>query len=126
MDAKLSRAISRLQNLPSISLPTDYPRVHKLIETAYTAQLPEQSSLCLLKLVLYNENEDQDNDDDEDNEPPATDHRPSAFHLLLAAFTILLHRYTGDTDIVIGSSSATARDLLVLRLSVDPKDSFWA
>jgi L-aminoadipate-semialdehyde dehydrogenase len=52
--------------------------------------------------------------------------RPSAFHLLLAAFTVLLHRYTGDNDIVIGSSSAAVNEPLILRLSVDPLDPYWA
>ncbi|KAF8999093.1 alpha-aminoadipate reductase Lys1p [Cyathus striatus] len=104
---RLERVLSRLQNLPSISLPTDYPRP----TTAHAAQLSEQTSLSLLKLT---------------NMRRCPWKRPSAFHLLLAAFTVLLHRYTGDTDIVIGSSSAGARDPLVLRLSVDPTDPFWA
>ncbi|GLB39164.1 putative condensation domain containing protein [Lyophyllum shimeji] len=123
-DERLARVLSRLQNLPSISLPTDYPRPavgSKVIEAAHVAQLSEQTSLSLLKLMLYNENEDSDDDEEVINAK-----RPSAFHLLLAAFTVLLHRYTGDTDVVIGSSSATARDPLVLRLSVDPTDPFWA
>ncbi|TFK37590.1 alpha-aminoadipate reductase Lys1p [Crucibulum laeve] len=123
-DERLTRVLSRLQNLPSISLPTDYPRPagsNKVIEAAHLAQLPEQTSLSLLKLVLYNENEDEDEDEED-----LTVKRPSAFHLLLAAFTVLLHRYTGDTDIVIGSSSAAARDPLVLRISVDPADPYWA
>ncbi|KAF8157006.1 alpha-aminoadipate reductase Lys1p [Crassisporium funariophilum] len=123
-DERLSRVLSRLQNLPSISLPTDYPRptgAHKLIESAHIAQLSEQTSLSLLKLVLYTENEESDDDEDQVHVK-----RPSAFHLLLAAFTVLLHRYTGDTDIVIGSSSALAREPLLLRLSVDPTDPFWA
>jgi L-2-aminoadipate reductase len=37
-----------------------------------------------------------------------------------------LHRYTGETDMLIGSSSASAKDPLILRLSVDPNDPFWA
>ncbi|PFH47393.1 hypothetical protein AMATHDRAFT_67824 [Amanita thiersii Skay4041] len=124
-DGRLERVLSRLQNLPSISLPTDYPRPspgsNKLIEAAHLAQLSEQTCMSLMKLVLYNEHEDSDEDDNE-----VLEKRPSAFHLLLAAFTVLLHRYTGDTDIVIGSSSGAARDPLVLRLSVDPSDPFWA
>ncbi|KAG6916429.1 putative NRPS-like protein biosynthetic cluster [Tephrocybe rancida] len=122
-DERLARVVARLQSLPSISLPTDYPRpsgAHKVIESAHVTQLPEQTSLSLLKLALYNENGDEDDDEGVD------DNRPSAFHLLLAAFTVLLHRYTGDTDLVIGSSSATERDPLVLRLSVEPTDPFWA
>ncbi|KDR72580.1 hypothetical protein GALMADRAFT_73591 [Galerina marginata CBS 339.88] len=123
-DERLQRVLGRLQNLPAISLPTDYPRptgTNKLIESVHIAQLSEQTSLSLLKLVLYTENDDED-----EEEAESTVKRPSAFHLLLAAFTILLHRYTGDTDIVVGSSSASAREPLILRLSVDPTDPYWA
>lgn len=123
-DNRLSRVLSRLQNLPAISLPTDYPRpsgTNKVVEAAYLAELSEQTSLSLLKLVLYNENEGSDDESTE-----SETNRPSAFHLLLAAFTVLLHRYTGDTDLVIGSSSASARDPLIIRLSVSPSDPYWA
>ncbi|TFY78983.1 hypothetical protein EWM64_g5027 [Hericium alpestre] len=119
----LTRVVARLQNLPSISLPTDYPRpsgAQRVVEAAHTAQLSEQTSLSLLKLALYREN------GEEEEEEVDTAAAPSAFHLLLAAFAVLLHRYTGDTDLVIGSSSASAKDPLVLRLSVDPNDPFWA
>ncbi|KAK2460999.1 hypothetical protein APHAL10511_006940 [Amanita phalloides] len=124
VDDRLTRVLARLQNLPSISLPTDYPRplgAHKLIEAAHFAELSGLTCVSLLKLVLHNEDEDGDEDETE-----MQTNRPSAFHLLLAAFTVLLHRYTGDTDIVIGSASAAAQDPLVLRLSVDPSDPFWA
>ena len=123
---RLARVVARLQNLPSISLPTDYPRPsgsNKLIEAAHLAELSDQTCLSLLKLTLYTEYGDGDEDDDEAD---TLKKRPSGFQLLLAAFTVLLHRYTGDTDIVIGSSSAYARDPLVLRIPVDPKDPFWA
>ncbi|KAJ7770459.1 alpha-aminoadipate reductase Lys1p [Mycena metata] len=122
-DSRLSRVVGRLQNLPSIALPTDYPRpsgANKLVEAAHLAELSDQTSLALLKLALYDESSGEDADED------GKTRSPSAFHLLLAAFTVLLHRYTGDTDIVIGSSSPTARDPLVLRLSVDPSDPFWS
>ncbi|KAH7882420.1 hypothetical protein F5I97DRAFT_1817360 [Phlebopus sp. FC_14] len=120
----LSRVLARLQNLPSMSLPTDYPRptgANKLVEAAHVADLSEQTSLALLKLALHSEH-----DSAEDEETQNTESRPSGFHLLLAAFTVLLHRYTGDTDIVIGSSSAHASAPLILRLAVDPSDTFWA
>ena len=116
--------VARLQNLPSISLPTDYPRptgANKHIESVHFAQLPEQTSISLLRLAVYDEGDDLD-----DERSNVKEDRPSAFHLLLAAFTVLLHRYTGDTDIVIGSSSAAVTDPLILRLSVDPLDPFWA
>ena len=119
----LARITNRLSNLPSISLPTDYPRpsgAHRLVEAVYVVELSEQTSLSLLKLALYDENFTEDEEDRVESG------RPSAFHLLLSAFVLLLHRYTGDTDLIIGSSSASAKDPLILRLSVDPSDPFWA
>ncbi|KAG1813110.1 hypothetical protein EV424DRAFT_1473505 [Suillus variegatus] len=119
----LSRVLARLQNLPVMSLPTDYPRstgANKLIEAAHLADLSEQTSLSLLKLALHAESEDGGEDENKTSET-----RPSAFHLLLSAFLVLLHRYTADTDFVIGSSSAAASYPLILRLSVEPSDSFW-
>ncbi|KAH9835299.1 alpha-aminoadipate reductase Lys1p [Rhodofomes roseus] len=122
MDARMARTLARLQNLPSISLPTDYPRLagNRLVEAAFAADLSEPTCKGLLKLALYNENEDA-----EEEEAPEV-RAPSPFHILLAAFAVLLHRYTGDTDLVIGSSSASARDPLVLRIAVNPDDPFWA
>ena len=89
--------------------------------------ISEQTCTSLLKLTLYDETEGQNNNDleDEDGEQIVSK-RPSGFHLLLAAFTVLLHRYTGDTDLVIGSSSAYKQDSVVLRFPVDPQDPFWA
>ncbi|KAI0031959.1 alpha-aminoadipate reductase Lys1p [Vararia minispora EC-137] len=118
----LARVVARLQNLPSISLPTDYPRPsggQRVVEVAYSAQLSEQTSLSLLKLALFSEIDEADEDTDQTT-------RPTAFHLLLAAFSVLLHRYTADTDLIIASSSASSRDPLLLRLSIDPNDPFWA
>lgn len=123
MAERLARMVARLQNLPSISLPTDYPRPTggtRLIEAAYVADLSSQTATSLMRLALYTKDEDGNEEDETQIQ------QPSAFHLLLAAFVILLHRYTGDTDIVIGSSSATIREPLVLRLAVDPSDPFWA
>ncbi|KAI0646518.1 alpha-aminoadipate reductase Lys1p [Trametes meyenii] len=120
---RLARVVARLQNLPEMSLPTDYPRPtggNRLVEAAVTAELSEQTCVGLMKLALYNEN-----DEEIEDETPVNN-TPSAFHLLLSAFSVLLHRYTGDTDLVIGSSSASARDPLVLRVSVGPEDPFWA
>ena len=110
---RLARVVARLQNLPEISLPTDFPRPtggNRLVEAAATAELSDQTCVRLMKLALYNENDDDADDDSTDTDTP------SAFHLLLAAFSVLLYRFTGDTDLIIGSSSTSARDPLVLRI----------
>jgi L-2-aminoadipate reductase len=123
-DEKLARVVSRLQNLPAIALPTDYPRptgAQKVVEAVHAAELSEQTSRSLLRLTVFSEEEEE-----EEEESDNVQNTPSAFHLLLAAFSVLLHRYTGDTDLVIGSSSASSRDPLLLRLGVDPTDPFWA
>ncbi|TCD68695.1 putative NRPS-like protein biosynthetic cluster [Steccherinum ochraceum] len=120
---RLARVVNRLQNAPSISLPTDYPRPiggNRLVEAAVHTDLSDQTCNSLLKLALFDEHE-QDAEDD-----AGTGNTPSAFHLLLAAFAVLLHRYTGDTDLIIGSSSSSAQNPLVLRIGVDPSDPFWA
>ena len=105
-----------------LDLPTDYPRQvggNRLVEAAVSADLSEQTCLSLLKLALYNENEGEEDEDASGN------NTPSAFQLVLSAFSVLLHRYTGETDMIIGSSSASVKDPLVLRVSVDPNDAFW-
>ncbi|KIK11030.1 hypothetical protein PISMIDRAFT_19869 [Pisolithus microcarpus 441] len=104
-------------------LPTDYPRqvgANRVIEAAFVGNLSEQTSLALLKLTLHKAEAG-----DECEEPRNAENTPSAFDLLLAAFTTLLHRYTGDTDVTIGSSSAESSTPLILRLTVDPADTFW-
>lgn len=120
MSEKLSRVLARFQTPPSLSLPTDFPRpiTHKLVEAAYAAQLPEQAALSLLKLALF----EHESETAEGNGSS----RPSAFHLLLSAFLVLLHRYTGDNDIIVASSSASTKDALLLRISIEPTDPFWA
>ncbi|KAG8685872.1 large subunit of alpha-aminoadipate reductase, partial [Ceratobasidium sp. 394] len=124
--ARLARVAGRLQNLPSIALPTDYPRppTNRLVEAVQTYQLTDDTCLGLLKLAIYEDDPEvprPDGDSDSDSQD-----RPTPFHLLLSAFIVLLHRYTGDTDIVIGSSSATAPDPLFIRTTIEPTDPFWA
>lgn len=128
-EERLARVLARLQSLPSIALPTDYPRpsgANKLVEAAHTAVFSEETSLNLLKLVLYDDREGAGEDEGKDSDSEQRQGRPSAFHLLLSAFVVLLHRYTGDNDIVIASSSETATDPLLLRVRVEPSDPFWA
>jgi L-aminoadipate-semialdehyde dehydrogenase len=119
--ARLQRVVARLQNLPSIALPTDYPRPpsHKLIEAVESRDLDPKASLCILKLALFD-------DGIAEETKQAHETQPTPFQTLLSAFTVLLCRYTGDTDLVIASSSGSIKDPLLLRLSIEPTDPFWS
>lgn len=119
--ARLQRVVARLQNLPSIALPTDYPRPpsHKLVEAVESRDLDPKASLCILKLALFD-------DGIAEETKQAHETQPTPFQTLLSAFTVLLCRYTGDTDLVIASSSGSIKDPLLLRLSIEPTDPFWS
>src|SRR2546423_188640 len=99
-EERLNRWKQRLQNLTEIQLPTDYPRVlpPKVVEAVQSLHLTEKTALYILNLSLsislY------------PNNTTEIDH-PSPFTILLSAFAILLYKYTGDEDIVIGTSSNT-------------------
>ena len=132
MDDRLARWRTRLADLPSLALPTDYPRPStdssKLVEATQTAHLSDRLALGVARLALYDDTEEIDDgiDDSLENSPPPTSATP--FHLLLAAFTVLLHRFTGDTDLLIATSSANRSsrgEPLLLRVKCDPADGFW-
>ncbi|SPO39450.1 probable LYS2 - L-aminoadipate-semialdehyde dehydrogenase, large subunit [Pseudozyma flocculosa] len=137
LQARLDRWSARLQSLPSIALPTDYPRpaTSQLVQALASAPLSPSARKNLVRLALHHEldahptsdpdatvNSSDDDDDDDDREDAAS---PTPFHLLLAAFAVLLHRYTGDTDLVIGSSDPHTGDPLILRIPIEPNDPFW-
>lgn len=110
-------AANRLNDLPLLALPTDYPRpqVNRVVDASASAHLSEAASRAILKLALFT--------DETDNEDQAL---PSAFQCLLTAFVVLLHRYTGDTDLLVASSSQGSTDPLLLRVPIEPTDPFWA
>ncbi|KAG8885369.1 large subunit of alpha-aminoadipate reductase [Tulasnella sp. 331] len=116
---RLERVLVRLQNLPSIALPTDYPRpqANKIVEAVHVRALPDPAALGLIKLALF---------EDESEKEDVRLARPTPFQLLLSTFAVLLHRYTGDTDLLIGTSSASQCDPLLLRVNIEPADPFWA
>lgn len=130
LQARLERWKSKLANLPSLQLPTDYPRPtesSKLVEATQSCVLNERLSLGLARLALYDDSDENTAAEDQESsplsQPPAT-----PFHLLLSAFVVLLHRYTGDTDLLVATSSIQAKsigDPLLLRIKADPGDSFW-
>jgi L-aminoadipate-semialdehyde dehydrogenase len=93
---------SRLQNLTDLQVPTDYPRPlpARTVEEVQSFDLSEQTLLSLAQFSMI----------------PS---RPTPFSVILAAFSVLLQRYTGDEEFAIGTSSPTGNPLL-LRLNIDP------
>ncbi|KAK4703385.1 L-2-aminoadipate reductase, partial [Phenoliferia sp. Uapishka_3] len=135
---QVARWLQRLADLPSLALATDYPRPssESLVEAQEKRAIDERTATGLVRLALYDEGAEAEESEDED-EPTksinsalasniAKSSRPTAFHLLLASFVVLLHRYTGDTDIVIATSSPSSPDPLLLRIKLDPSDSYWS
>lgn len=136
--AQQARWISRLSDLPALALPTDYPRPagESIVEAQEKRGLDERTAGSLVRLALFEEEGDVDSEDEEDLSKNGIEstlstgrthqQRPTAFHLLLASFVVLLHRYTGDTDIIIATSSPSSPSPLLLRIKLDPTDSFWS
>ncbi|KAJ2496481.1 large subunit of alpha-aminoadipate reductase [Coemansia sp. RSA 1972] len=114
LNERLARWQERLLSSTELQLPTDYPRPIplKVVEAVETFELSAQSSLAILQLALSLQQESNPDD-----------HTASPFTVLLAAFSVLLHRYTAEEDIVVSSSSESSNPL-VLRLDVKPGDSF--
>lgn len=121
---RLSRWRDRLSNLTDLLLPTDYPRPLPIrsIEEIETLQLSESTLLAILQLSLAITIPQQEAPANESHNGRQASH-PTPFTILLAAFAVLLQRFTGDEDFTVGSSSAS-REPLVLRLKVNPMDTF--
>ncbi|CAO3595035.1 unnamed protein product [Absidia cylindrospora] len=98
---------SRLASLANLQVPTDYPRPlpSQSVDDVQTFELPEQTLLGILQLSMSQQV------------------KATPFSILLAAFAVLLQRYTGDEEFAVGSSSSSGNPL-VLRLSVDPTSTF--
>ncbi|KAI8136739.1 L-aminoadipate-semialdehyde dehydrogenase [Fennellomyces sp. T-0311] len=96
-ESRLQTWKTHLQNLTDLLVPTDYPRPlpPRTVEEVQTHKFTFNSSNI-------------------DGKP---------FSVLLAAFSVLLQRYTGDEEFAVGSSSPD-NNTLVLRLNVNPSDTF--
>ncbi|CAO1612864.1 unnamed protein product [Sympodiomycopsis kandeliae] len=128
----LDRWSARLRSLPSIALPTDYPRPSssQLVQALASSDLSSRTRSSLVRLALHHDEElhpdaGEDSDEEQDAQDSNGPRPPTPFHLLLAAFAVLLHRYTGDTDLVIGTSSPQTGEPLILRIPIEPGDPFW-
>ena len=112
---QLSRWLLRLADLTELMLPTDYPRPVPIrtVEAELVVDISEPTAMAIMQLSIAAQA----------NNPHSLDEMVSPFTILLAAFSVLLHRYTGEQDITIGSSSSTSNPL-VLRTAIQDSDSF--
>lgn len=124
----LDRWRKRLSRLSNISLPTDYPRPipAKVIEAEQSLDLPEEVSVEILQLSLNLKNQLrkmalEGNNKNSDEKIPS-DSAVSPFAIILSAFAILLHKFTGEEDIPVGSSSRSTNPL-VLRIGIKETDT---
>lgn len=112
---KLQRWAKRLGTLPSLALPTDYPRPTpaKLVESSQEIQLPATLTPTLLRLTV------------EFSTIFPSSPLPTPYHLLLTSFAILMFRYTPDPSLVICTSSHQATLPLLLKLDIAAENTFF-
>ncbi|KAL2911337.1 large subunit of alpha-aminoadipate reductase [Polyrhizophydium stewartii] len=114
--ARAARWRTRLAALTELILPTDYPRPvpPRSVEADLVADISDAAALAVMRLALA-----------ANARRTAAGAAPSVapFTVLLAAFAALLHRFTGERDIPVGSSSASTNPL-VLRLAVRESATF--
>ncbi|KAI8805276.1 hypothetical protein BJ742DRAFT_409393 [Cladochytrium replicatum] len=114
---RLQRWKSRLANLTELILPTDYPRQipPKIIDAELSVDISAGTADAILSLAFSLRSPTSPG--------TPTSATPSPFTILLAAFAVILHRYTGEEDIVVASSSQSFNPL-VLRLPVASSGTF--
>jgi len=108
-ETKLNYWKKNLSNLTDIQLPTDYARSLplKIVESTESVSLPENVSYAIYQLSTN---------------PTTKKFQGSPFTILLAAFSVLIHKYVNEEDITIGSSSHSCNPL-VLRFQITDEDT---
>ncbi|PVU97968.1 hypothetical protein BB559_001852 [Furculomyces boomerangus] len=123
VNRRLQLLTRTLESPNEVLLPTDYPRPVplKVVEAAEDFTLPPNLSMGVMQLVLASQKNDFLLSSLSENS--STPNIATPFTVLLTAFAILLYRYTASEDVVVGSSSETS-NALVLRLKIQPEDTF--
>ncbi|WWD19369.1 L-aminoadipate-semialdehyde dehydrogenase [Kwoniella shandongensis] len=113
--ARLERWGKRLGALPSLALPTDYPRPTpaKLVESFQSSPIPQALTTTLMKLTI-----------EFSTLFPASP-LPTPYHILLTSFAILLFRYTPDPSLVICTSAHGSAAPLLLKLDLATEMTFF-
>ncbi|KAJ3196901.1 large subunit of alpha-aminoadipate reductase [Irineochytrium annulatum] len=118
LDSRIASCRSRLSNLTDINLPTDYPRPvpAKTVEAEHRRSISDRTARAIMRVALAAS-------EGAGGEAGAGEEDPSPFNIVLAAFAVLLHKYTGEEDVCVGSSSLSTNPL-VLRMGVADADTF--
>ncbi|KAJ3025118.1 UNVERIFIED_CONTAM: large subunit of alpha-aminoadipate reductase [Siphonaria sp. JEL0065] len=111
----LSQNKQRLLGQSELVLPTDYPRVLPLrfVESSSSKSISGAAAVSLLRLSLSTLS------------TLSTNNNVAApFDVLLAAFKVLLKKYSAEQDVSVGSSSFGGKNVLVLRTEIKDEHSF--
>lgn len=108
LQERLGRWAQRLQNLTVSPLTRDYPDTQK-------QELPKRAIEAFESLKLSQ---------DAQNGLKKLSGESSGFTVFLAAYVVLVARLTGDEDIAIGTSNGDDGRPFVLRVPIDPSESF--
>lgn len=109
LQERLERWARKLQNLTVSPLTRDYPEIQssalpkRTIEAFEYLELPKDSQLAVQKLS-----------------GPSS----SGFTVFLTAFVVLVARLTGDEDIAVGTTSSDDGRPFVMRVPIDPSETF--
>ncbi|KAJ3339027.1 large subunit of alpha-aminoadipate reductase [Gonapodya sp. JEL0774] len=97
LDAVLERWRIRLANVSELQLPTDYPRPvpPRIVESEHSRALSDRASLAIAKLAIA-------------LQPVEGSYDVSPLTILLAAFFICLHKYSGEEDVAAAWSFSTS------------------
>lgn len=125
---KLDFWSQQLRSLPRLALPTDYPRPSKqsVVHAKKSVVLSTSDAKALARLALFEDDAASASAQRFQEDEGAEEEKSlGVYHLLLTALVVLIHRYTGDTDVVVASNDPQTGDALVLRVKVEAEDPFW-
>lgn len=115
LEDRLQRWASRLASVPSLALPTDYPRPAppRVVEAKQSVALSSDHSDAISQLQKTFSSQGV---------------APSPYQLLLTAFILLLHRYTPDPSLVVCTSflpsGQTTPVQLLLLINISAEETF--
>ncbi|RKP01893.1 hypothetical protein CXG81DRAFT_11456 [Caulochytrium protostelioides] len=124
-EARVARWKAHLGDLTELILPSDYPRPNPMrtVEAALELELMDSTILALVQLSITLRTQQQKQMPPNASPVSASGTTISPFTILLSAFSILLHKYTGEEDVTVGSSSSSTNPL-VLRFQIADGDTF--